>query len=72
MSSLPKSGLWRMFCWSQCVETPAGNCSWRGFCAKADGDAVVLALVADHIARDNEAFVGACREGLVAADAARS
>jgi len=32
-------------------------------------DAVVLALAADHVVRDNAAFVAACREGLVAADA---
>ena len=34
-------------------------------------DAVVLALAADHVVRDNAAFVAACREGLVAADAGR-
>src|SRR3979411_2501117 len=34
-------------------------------------DAVVLALAADHLVRDNQAFVAACREGLVAADAGR-
>jgi mannose-1-phosphate guanylyltransferase/mannose-6-phosphate isomerase len=33
------------------------------------GDAVVLALAADHVVRDNAAFVAACREGLVAAKA---
>jgi mannose-1-phosphate guanylyltransferase/mannose-6-phosphate isomerase len=41
------------------------------FAQRRDGDAVVLALAADHIVRDNEAFVGACREGLVAADAGK-
>jgi mannose-1-phosphate guanylyltransferase / mannose-6-phosphate isomerase len=30
-------------------------------------DAVVLALAADHVVRDNAAFIAACREGLVAA-----
>src|SRR6202165_646135 len=34
-------------------------------------DAVVLALAADHLVRDNQAFVAACRDGLVAADAGR-
>ena len=35
------------------------------------GDAVVLALAADHVVSDNAAFVAACREGLVAADDGR-
>src|SRR5664280_2006160 len=34
-----------------------------------DGEAVVLALAADHVVRDTSAFVAACRQGLVAADA---
>ncbi len=34
-----------------------------------DGDAVVLALAADHVVRDTSAFVAACRQGLVAAEA---
>ena len=34
-------------------------------------DAVVLALAADHVVRDNPAFLAACREGLVAADQGR-
>src|ERR1700674_4291437 len=34
-------------------------------------DAVVLALAADHVVRDTDAFVAACRQGLVAADAGR-
>src|ERR1700754_4227953 len=32
-------------------------------------EAVVLALAADHVVRDTAAFVAACRQGLVAADA---
>jgi mannose-1-phosphate guanylyltransferase/mannose-6-phosphate isomerase len=36
-----------------------------------DGDAVVLALAADHVVNDTAAFVAACRDGLVAADAGR-
>jgi mannose-1-phosphate guanylyltransferase / mannose-6-phosphate isomerase len=36
-----------------------------------DEDAVVLALAADHMVRDNAAFVAACRNGLVAAEAGR-
>jgi mannose-1-phosphate guanylyltransferase / mannose-6-phosphate isomerase len=34
-------------------------------------DAVVLALAADHVVTDTAAFVEACRQGLVAADAGR-
>src|SRR6202051_403123 len=33
--------------------------------------AIVLALAADHVVRDTAAFVAACRQGLVAADAGR-
>jgi mannose-1-phosphate guanylyltransferase/mannose-6-phosphate isomerase len=36
-----------------------------------DGNAVVLALAADHVVTDVTAFVAACRDGLVAADAGR-
>ena len=39
------------------------------FAQMRDGDAVVLALAADHVVRDTSAFVAACRQGLVAADA---
>ncbi len=41
------------------------------FAQSRASDAVVLALAADHVVRDNAAFVAACREGLVAADAGR-
>jgi mannose-1-phosphate guanylyltransferase/mannose-6-phosphate isomerase len=34
-----------------------------------DKEAVVLALASDHVVRDVPAFIAACREGLVAADA---
>src|SRR3954469_5778032 len=34
-----------------------------------DADAVVLALAADHVVRDNPAFLVACRQGLAAAQA---
>src|SRR6201987_239538 len=34
-------------------------------------DAVVMALSADHVVLDSEAFVAACREGLAAAEAGR-
>src|SRR4030081_1822044 len=37
-----------------------------------DGDAVVLALAADHVVRDTDAFVAACRQGLVAAGGGES
>ncbi|WP_426434880.1 mannose-1-phosphate guanylyltransferase/mannose-6-phosphate isomerase [Bradyrhizobium genosp. P] len=36
-----------------------------------DDKAIVLALAADHLVRDKDAFVAACREGLVAAEAGR-
>src|ERR1700681_1233437 len=41
------------------------------FAQMRDKDAVVLALAADHVVRDIEAFVAACRQGLVAAEAGR-
>jgi mannose-1-phosphate guanylyltransferase / mannose-6-phosphate isomerase len=41
------------------------------FAETRSNDAVVLALAADHVVLDNAAFVAACREGLVAADAGR-
>src|ERR1700680_1811338 len=41
------------------------------FAQTRDNDAVVLALAADHVVRDTGAFVAACRQGLVAADAGR-
>src|SRR5882762_3965152 len=39
------------------------------FAQTRDRAAVVLALAADHVVRDNAAFIDACRAGLVAADA---
>jgi mannose-1-phosphate guanylyltransferase/mannose-6-phosphate isomerase len=41
------------------------------FAQLRDKDAVVLALAADHVVGDTAAFVAACRQGLVAADAGR-
>jgi len=41
------------------------------FAETRGNEGVVLALAADHVVRDNAAFVVACREGLVAADAGR-
>jgi mannose-1-phosphate guanylyltransferase/mannose-6-phosphate isomerase len=41
------------------------------FAQMRDKDAVVLALAADHVVGDTAAFVAACRQGLVAADAGR-
>src|SRR3954453_23219622 len=41
------------------------------FAQMRDSNAVVLALAADHVVRDGAAFVAACRDGLVAADAGR-
>src|ERR1700737_2654747 len=41
------------------------------FAQMRDREAIVLALAADHVVRDTPAFVAACRQGLVAADAGR-
>jgi mannose-1-phosphate guanylyltransferase/mannose-6-phosphate isomerase len=41
------------------------------FAQTRDQNAVVLALAADHVVRDIDAFVAACRQGLVAAQAGR-
>jgi mannose-1-phosphate guanylyltransferase / mannose-6-phosphate isomerase len=41
------------------------------FAETRDKDAVVLALAADHVVQDTQAFVAACRQGLVAAEAGR-
>ena len=38
------------------------------FAQSRDGDAIVLALAADHVVRDTAAFVAACRQGLAAAE----
>ncbi|MDA9490372.1 mannose-1-phosphate guanylyltransferase/mannose-6-phosphate isomerase [Bradyrhizobium sp. CCBAU 11361] len=37
------------------------------FAESPDSEAVLLALAADHVVRDNAAFVAACRQGLIAA-----
>src|SRR5579871_891736 len=41
------------------------------FAQTRDKNAVVLALAADHVVRDTPAFLAACRQGLVAAEAGR-
>src|SRR5271154_1377729 len=41
------------------------------FAQARDTEAVVLALAADHVMRDAGAFIAACRQGLVAAEAGR-
>src|SRR6202008_440066 len=41
------------------------------FAQTRDGEAVVLALAADHVVRDSAAFLVACREGLAAAGSGR-
>jgi mannose-1-phosphate guanylyltransferase/mannose-6-phosphate isomerase len=41
------------------------------FARMRDKDAIVLALAADHVVQDTDAFVAACRQGLVAAEAGR-
>jgi mannose-1-phosphate guanylyltransferase/mannose-6-phosphate isomerase len=41
------------------------------FAQTRDSEAIVLALAADHVVRDTDAFVAACRQGLVAAESGR-
>src|SRR5580704_8687857 len=41
------------------------------FAQTRDGQAIVLALAADHVVRDKDAFIAACRQGLVAAGEGR-
>jgi mannose-1-phosphate guanylyltransferase/mannose-6-phosphate isomerase len=41
------------------------------FAQMRDEEAVVLALAADHVVRDTDAFVTACRQGLLAAEQGR-
>jgi mannose-1-phosphate guanylyltransferase/mannose-6-phosphate isomerase len=41
------------------------------FAQTRDNEAIVLALAADHVVRDTAAFIAACRQGLVAAEAGR-
>ncbi|MBV8697828.1 MAG: mannose-1-phosphate guanylyltransferase/mannose-6-phosphate isomerase [Bradyrhizobium sp.] len=41
------------------------------FAQTRDGEAVVLALAADHVVRDTGAFLAACREGLAATESGR-
>jgi mannose-1-phosphate guanylyltransferase/mannose-6-phosphate isomerase len=41
------------------------------FAQMRDKDAIVLALAADHMVRNTDAFVAACRQGLVAAETGR-
>lgn len=41
------------------------------FAQMRDGEAIVLALAADHVVRDTAAFLAACRQGFTAAEAGR-
>jgi len=41
------------------------------FAQRRDKDAIVLALAADHVVQDTDAFVAACRQGLAAAETGR-
>src|ERR1700751_1286 len=41
------------------------------FAQTRDGQAIVLALAADHVVRNAPAFVAACRQGLAAVEAGR-
>ena len=61
-----------MSCWSRCGAIPARRSRRvRRLRNCATTDAIVLALAADHVVRDTPAFVAACRQGLVAAEAGR-
>jgi mannose-1-phosphate guanylyltransferase/mannose-6-phosphate isomerase len=52
-------------------DSGAAIAAGAAFAQIRDHDAVVLALAADHVVRDTAAFVAACRQGLIAADAGR-
>ena len=41
------------------------------FARARDGEAILLALAADHVVRDVDAFLAACREALAAAESGR-
>ncbi len=61
-----------MCCSSRCGGIPARRSRPAPpFAQTRHDDAVVLALAADHVVGDVPAFVAACREGLVAAQAGR-
>ena len=65
-------GLKRTFCWSRhgAISGPA-IAAGTIFAQIHHSEAVVLALAADHVVRDTEAFVSACRQGLAAANGGR-
>src|ERR1700674_4931574 len=44
-----------------------GNAAGAVFAEMRDREAIVLALAADHVVGDTEAFLAACRQGLAAA-----
>jgi mannose-1-phosphate guanylyltransferase/mannose-6-phosphate isomerase len=52
-------------------DSGAAIAAGAAFAQIRDRDAVVLALASDHVVRDTAAFVAACRQGLIAADAGR-
>src|SRR6476469_7217634 len=52
-------------------DSGAAIAAGAAFAQGRDGEAIVLALAADHVVRDTAAFVAACREGLMAAEAGR-
>ena len=58
--------------WSRCGETSGpAIAAGAAFAQSRDGEAIVLALAADHVVGDTNAFVAACRQGLAAAEAGR-
>src|SRR6478736_1306023 len=50
-------------------DSGAAIAAGAAFAQGRDGEAIVLALAADHVVRDTPAFIAACREGLPAAEA---
>src|SRR6201999_2120452 len=48
-------------------DSGAAIAAGAAFAQTRERDAVVLALAADHVVRDNAAFIAACRQGLAAA-----
>ena len=58
--------------WSRCGGIPVRPLPPARYSRQLrDSEAIVLALAADHVVRDTAAFVAACRQGLVAAEAGR-
>jgi len=71
LEQLARSASRPMFCWSRCGAIPVRR-SRPERCSRKSATAMPWFWArADHVVRDNAAFVAACRQGLVAADAGR-